>query len=231
MTPEQVIELAKRSMVQGIAYTYTEPTIFFEYALDTMKLAKKEGMYNVWVSNGYTKPETVKEVSKYLDAINVDLKGNDGFYWDMCGGKGVGPVHESLKAYKKNGVFIEVTNLLIPTLNDSESDITGIVDWVKKNLGSNTPIHFSAFYPQYKARGVEPTPPETIEKAITIAREKGMKWVYGGNVMGKYEDTLCPKCSTVTIRRKGFSISSLKEKCPKCGEKVGLKGMEWTGKI
>lgn len=227
--PEEIVEEAKRQGVQGIAYTYTEPTIFYEYALDTMKLAKKEGLYNVWVSNGYTNPKPIKKASRYLDAVNVDIKGNDEFYRKLCGGKGVEPVHKSLKTYKKNNVFVEVTNLIIPGFNDSEDNIREMCEWIKKNLGAETPVHFSAFFPHYKVTDIRPTPSETIEKAIGIARSVGLKWMYAGNVYGnEHESTICWKCGETIMDRRGFSVSEIREKCPKCGTEVELRGLEWS---
>ncbi|NIP39989.1 MAG: AmmeMemoRadiSam system radical SAM enzyme [Candidatus Aenigmarchaeota archaeon] len=231
MFPEEIIELAKKNNVEGISYTYTEPTVFFEYALDIMKLAKKEGLYNMWVSNGYTNPEPVKTVSKYLDAINIDLKGDDDFYRKRCSGVGVKPVYEAMKAYKDSGVWIEITNLIIPTLNDSEEDIGKLSGWVMENLGRDTPLHFSAFFPQYKVRKLSPTPVSVVENAVRIAKERGLRWVYAGNVWGnRYESTYCPKCDTLLIKREGFSVHSMNRKCPKCGEMVTLKGTEWLKK-
>ncbi len=231
MLPEEVVELAKKYGVEGFSYTYTEPTVFFEYALDIMKLAKKEGFYNMWVSNGYTNPEPIRTLSKYLDAINVDMKGNDEFYKKMCGGIGISPVQKSLKAYKENGVWIEVTNLIIPTFNDSEEEISKLVEWVLRNLGKKTPLHFSAFFPQYKVTNISPTPVAALENAVKLAKEKGMKWVYAGNVFGnKYESTYCWKCNSLVIKRVGFSVENIEEKCPKCGESVDLKGMNWLKK-
>lgn len=229
MLPEDIIELAKKYGVEGISYTYTEPTVFYEYALDIMKLARKEGLYNMWVSNGYTNPEPARTISKYLDAINVDLKGNDEFYRKMCGGLGIEPVQKSLKAYKENGVWIEVTNLIIPGFNDSEEEIAKLVDWVLRNLGKETPLHFSAFFPQYKVKDISPTPVSVLENAVRIAKERGMKWVYAGNVLGnKYESTYCFKCGIPLIKRVGFSVQSIEDKCPKCGEKIDLEGMKWV---
>ncbi|MEE9323078.1 MAG: AmmeMemoRadiSam system radical SAM enzyme [Candidatus Aenigmarchaeota archaeon] len=228
MMPEEVIELAKKYGVEGISYTYTEPTVFFEYALDIMKLARKEGLYNMWVSNGYTNPEPIRTLSKYLDAINIDLKGNDEFYRKMCGGLGIEPVHKSLKAYKENGVWVEVTNLIVPTFNDSEEELSKLVEWIRDNLGKEVPLHFSAFFPQYKVTDISPTPVSAIENAVKLAKERGMKWVYAGNVHGnKYESTYCWKCNIPLIKRIGFSVHSIEERCPKCGEKVDLSGMKW----
>ena len=228
MEPREVVALAKRENVAGIAYTYTEPTVFYEYALDIMKLARKAGLYNVWVSNGYTNPLPIKRMAKYLDAVNVDIKGDDEFYRKVCGGLGIAPVFEALKAYKKNGVWIEVTNLIIPGYNDSDKAITNLVEWVGKNLGKETPLHFSAFYPQYKLTNVPATKSATLERAVAIARKKGMKWVYAGNVRSEHESTWCWKCGSPVIKRAGFDVLSLASECPKCGERVDLKGMKWT---
>jgi pyruvate formate lyase activating enzyme len=229
MSPEEVVALAKSYGVEGISYTYTEPTIFYEYALAIMKLAKKAGLYNAWVSNGYTNPEPIKKMAKYLDAVNVDMKGNDAFYKKVCGGLGIAPVFEALKAYKKNGVWVEVTNLIIPGYNDSPAEIAKLSEWVAQNLGKETPLHFSAFYPQHKLADAKPTPAATLEKAVGIARAKGMKWVYAGNVYGnKYESTWCWKCGTRMIERAGFDVLSFAAKCPKCGERADLKGMRWV---
>jgi pyruvate formate lyase activating enzyme len=229
MQPEEVVALAKSYGVEGMSYTYTEPTVFYEYALDIMKLAKKEGFYNTWVSNGYTNPEPIRRMAKYLDAVNVDLKGNDAFYKKVCGGIGIAPVFEALKAYKENGVWVEVTNLIIPGYNDSPAEIAKLSEWLAKNLGKETPLHFSAFYPQYKLAGTKPTPAATLEKAVEIARKKGVKWVYAGNIYGnRYESTWCWKCGTRVIERAGFDVLSCAAKCPKCGERADLKGMQWV---
>jgi pyruvate formate lyase activating enzyme len=228
-SPEEIVRMAKDYNVEGISYTYTEPTIFFEYAFDIMKLAKKEGFYNMWVSNGYTEPEVIKKMSKYLDGINVDLKGNDEFYRKLSlAPKGVNPVFESLKTYKKFGVWVEVTNLIIPRHNDSKEEISKLVKWVKANLGVDTPLHFSAFYPQYNLTDVEPTPVETLERAFEIAKSEGLRWVYVGNIYGhKLESTWCWKCGELLIKRMGFSVESFASECPKCGEKVPIRGKRW----
>ncbi len=228
LDPEKIVELAKKRGMKGIAYTYTEPTVFYEYAFDTMRLARKAGLYNVWVSNGYTTPEAIKHMAKLLDAVNVDVKGNDGFYRSVCKAPGIQPVFDALIAYKEAGVWIEVTNLIIPGYNDSDSDIEGIVKWIHDNLGPDTPLHFSAFFPNFKLTGVEPTPQKTLTKAYKIAKDAGMSWVYLGNVPGSsYESTTCPKCQKVLIRRVGYTIASYDDRCKKCGIKVPLAGKKW----
>ncbi|MCK4497236.1 MAG: AmmeMemoRadiSam system radical SAM enzyme [Candidatus Aenigmarchaeota archaeon] len=182
LPPERVIEFCKQHNLPGIAYTYNEPTIWIEFALDTMKLAKKEGLYNVWVSNGYTNPEPIKELSKYLDAINVDLKGDVKFYKRLCGIPDEEPVKKALLIYKKAGVHIEVTNLLIPGFNDKPEQMERLVLWVAENLGKGTPLHFSRFFPHFRMKETPITPMETLKKAEEIAKKHGIKHVHLGNV-------------------------------------------------
>ena len=231
MPPEKVVELAKEYKLPGIAYTYTEPTVFFEYALDVMRIAREEGLYNVWVSNGYTNPEPAKKAARYLDAINVDMKGDGIFYKRLCGIPNEDPIKEALKIYKKAGVWIEVTTLLIPGYNDSEKTISGLVSWVKENLGPETPFHFSRFYPQYKLTNVEPTSVKTIEEAVRIAEKLGMQYVYAGNVYAHdKESTHCPKCERKVIDRVGYQISNVRTVCPDCKTSIAVAGEKWLKK-
>ncbi|RLI95983.1 MAG: AmmeMemoRadiSam system radical SAM enzyme [Candidatus Aenigmatarchaeota archaeon] len=226
--PQRVIEIAKKQGVEGIAYTYTEPTIFFEYALDIMKLAKRAGLYNVWVSNGFTNPEPVMEASRYLDAINIDIKGSESLYRNLCNAPGERPVKEAAKLYKEQGVWVEITTLLIPGYNDSDRVLSSISRWVRKNLGPGTPIHFSRFYPHFRLTDIEPTPKTTLEKAHRIAREAGLEYVYIGNVPGhEQESTHCPECGSILIKRTGFGISSIKDVCV-CGHKLHIAGKRWS---
>ena len=194
-----------------------------------MKLAKKAKLYNVWVSNGYTGSEAVKEASKYLDAINIDLKGDNNFYKKICSVPDSKPIFRNLKAYKKAGVWIETTTLVIPGLNDSDKQIKQTVDWVKRNLGPDTPMHFSRFFPYYKLSHLNPTPPETLEKAAAIAEKSGMNYVYIGNMPSGRENTYCPKCKELVIKREGYNIEVFidkKGRC-KCGYKIPLAGMKY----
>jgi len=229
--PEKVVELAKQQGVQGISYTYTEPTVFYEFALGTMKLARKAGLYNIWVSNGYINPEPARKAARYMDAINVDLKGDIRFYRKLCGVPNEEPAKEALKIYRKAGVFIEVTNLMVPGYNDRPEQVRKLVAWVKENLGPDTPLHLSRFYPHYKMNDVAPTPTATLERAYKIAKEAGMKWVYIGNVPGHTaESTHCPKCGGVLIERTGYGARIVNEKCPKCGENLLLEGRKYIPK-
>ncbi len=228
ISPEEVVESAVEKGLPGIAYTYTEPTIFFEYAYDIMKIAKGRGLYNVWVSNGYTSPEAVRKAGKYLDAINVDLKGDREFYRKICKVPDSSPVFEALREYKKVGVHIEVTTLLIPGYNDSEKDVRELCEWVKENLGRETPMHFSRFRPEFRMMHVPSTPVESLERALETARQCGMEWVYIGNVPGhENENTVCPDCGEVLIKRDGYSVRIMAEKC-RCGKTVPIKGRKWS---
>ncbi len=238
--PEAVVEMAKANGVPGIAYTYTEPTVFFEYALDIMKLARKAGLYNVWVSNGYTSPGPARKAARYMDAINVDLKGNIAFYKSLCGvpaGKSAlakngkqeaeAPMRAALKIYRKAGVWIETTTLVIPGKNDKPEVLEGIVKWVKSNLGAGTPMHFSRFFPHFRLKNIEPTPVKTLETAAVVAKKAGMKYVYVGNVAGGNENTVCPKCGAAVIERRGYPVL-FNDKCKKCGTAVKTAGKRWT---
>ncbi|MBU2519955.1 MAG: AmmeMemoRadiSam system radical SAM enzyme, partial [Nanoarchaeota archaeon] len=182
LTPEQVVSIAKDYSALGIAYTYTEPLIAIETYLEIMKIARKQGLFNVWVSNGYTNPEPAKKAAKYLDAINVDLKGSKKMYNELCAVPDDKPIYEALKIYKQNKVHIETTTLIVPGYNDDEKTLQGIVDWVKQNLGTETPMHFSRFHPDHKLTNVPQTPIETIKKALEIAKKAGIKHVHAGNV-------------------------------------------------
>jgi len=218
--PEEIIKEAKEKNVKIISYTYTEPTIFYEYMLDIAKLARKQGIKNMIVSNGFINPEPLRKLCKYIDGANIDLKSiDDKFYKKICEGR-VGPVLESLKILKQEGVWIELTNLLIPGQNTDEKHIKKIVRWIRENLGEDTPLHFTAFYPCYKLSDVPATSIETLRKAKKIA-EKKLKYVYTGNIQ-EGNDTYC-KCGNLLIKRHLFSIieNNLKAgKCGKCNRKI-----------
>ncbi len=224
MDPEEVVAAAQEKGVPGIAYTYTEPTIFFEYAYDTMKLAREAGLYNVWVSNGYTNPGPARKAAKYLDAINVDMKGDVRFYRQLCGVPDEEPVKNALLTYHKAGVWIEITNLMIPGFNDKREQVLGLVEWVKDNLGTETPLHFSRFHPQHKLTGNNPTPLATLDMARETAKAAGMKWVYIGNVRERDGFTHCPGCGQILIKRGSPGMFTFKHKCHKCGIEVPVRG-------
>jgi len=234
-SPETIVKIAKKNNLPSISYTYTDPAIFSEFALDTMKLAKKEGIKNNWVSNGFWSEELFEMISPsassgqapLLDAANVDLKGfTDDFYLKYCGGK-LQPVLDTLKRLKNKKIWTEVTTLVIPTLNDSEKVFRDIASFIKNELGAETPWHVSQFSGaiSWKLQHLPETPIETLEKAYKIGKEIGLKYVYTGNVPGvPSEDTFCPKCNTLVIDRTGYIVSRHDKagRCPKCGGKLDL---------
>lgn len=227
LPPKRVVEEAKRTGCASIAYTYTEPTIFFEYAQDTAKLAKKEGITNVFVTNGYQTPETIKEMAKFVDAANVDLKSfSEKFYQKVCGAK-LKPVLESIKLMHKAGIWIEITTLVVPKQNDSKKELTQIAKFIAK-VNKSIPWHISRFHPDYKMLDSYPTPIETLEMAYDIGKKAGLKYVYLGNIITETkENTYCPKCNNLAIRRIGYQTEILgvdkKGKCAECGEDLSIR--------
>lgn len=225
LPPEKVIKDTLAENCPSISYTYTEPTIFIEYALDTMQLAKKEGLRNIWVSNGYMSTEALDVIAPYLDAINVDLKGfAEKFYSEICGAK-LEPVLENLRDIKKRGIWLEITTLLITGKNDSVEELEGIAKFIRDNLGIETPWHISRFFPAYKIIDLPPTEVEIIRKAVEIGRSAGLKYVYSGNIPGDtFEDTYCPKCKEKMINRVGYLVERFDDegKCSACGENLNI---------
>ncbi|PIN72814.1 AmmeMemoRadiSam system radical SAM enzyme [Candidatus Woesearchaeota archaeon CG10_big_fil_rev_8_21_14_0_10_45_5] len=218
---EKIVALAKENMCKSISFTYNEPTIFFEYMLDIAKLARKEKIKNVIVSNGYIEKKPLSALSKYIDAANIDLKGDAGFYKRVCKAEEA-PVLETLKALKKAGVWLELTNLLITGMNDSEKDIEKLCIWIEKNLGRSVPLHFSRFFPVYKMLDVKVTPESSLERAYSIAK-RHLDFVYTGNIMNGHEDTSCMKCGRAVVRRSGFFVEENqieKGKCRFCKTKI-----------
>jgi len=217
MTPQEVVYKAKKANAKAIAYTYTEPTIFYEYMLDTAKIAKKEGILNVMHSAGHINEAPLKELCKYLDAANIDLKGfSQDFYGQMSLGN-LDSVLQTLKILKEEGVWVEITNLVLPGFNDDPELIKRMCVWIKENLGPDTPLHFSRFWPMYKLTNLSPTPVETLEKAKKIANDAGLKYVYIGNIPGSSaESTFCPVCQKLLIGRSGYTITENNTENGKC---------------
>ena len=216
--PDLAVKKAKEVGAHSIAYTYVEPTIFYEYMLDTGLLAKKAGLLNVCHSNGFINPEPLRNLCKVMDAANIDLKGfTETFYRDLCNGE-LSPVLETLKMLKKEKVHIEITHLVIPTMNDEMSVVREMCLWIKKELGPDTPIHFSRFYPLYKLRSLPPTPVSTLDKVRAVALSAGLEYVYVGNIPGhEGEHTFCPKCKKRVIQRTGYMVGETHLKGGKCG--------------
>ncbi len=225
ISSQQIINLVQENNLPSLAYTYTEPSIFLEYALEIMKKAQKKGIKNIWVSNGYFTKKTFKTISPYLDAINVDLKFfDDSLYQKICGGK-LKPILENLKRIQKSNIWLEITTLLIPGYTDQNNQLEKIAQFIKKELSSEIPWHVSCFTPSYKMKKVPPTPPELIYQAIEIGKKQGLKYVYAGNLPGdNKENTYCPACQTLIIKRTGYEIKRQDQNgyCPQCGEKINL---------
>ena len=218
VSPEMVVNKAKEMGARSVAYTYVEPTIFYEYMSDIGLLVKQAGLLNVYHSNGFINPNPLRNLCKVLDAANIDLKGfTEAFYRELCSGE-LSPVLETLKILKQEKVHLEITNLVIPTKNDEMSIVKEMCLWVKKELGVDTPIHFSRFYPLYKLRSLPPTPVSTVEKARAVALSSGLEYVYIGNIPGhEGENTFCPKCKKMIIQRTGYMIGEIHLKGGKCG--------------
>ena len=223
--PEDIVKLAKKSNAKVIAYTYSEPTIFYEYMIEISSIAKKEGLKNVVVSCGYINPEPLKKLLKYVDAYKVDLKAfNEKYYEDVVGAK-LEPVLETIKIVKKSGVHLEIVYLVVPTLNDNPDEVKQMCKWLVKNIGTNVPLHFTRFHPDYKMLNYPSTPVSTVENLRKIAMEEGLKYVYVGNVPpgNAGENTYCPNCKKLLIKRLGFGVAEnnvTDGKCKFCGQKI-----------
>ncbi|MBM4025450.1 MAG: AmmeMemoRadiSam system radical SAM enzyme [Planctomycetes bacterium] len=225
MPPKAVIEHAKAANLRSISYAFGEPVVFYEYMYETAVLAKKQGLLNLMHTAGYIQPAPLKELSGLLDAVNVDFKSFDpAFYREMCGGE-LQPVLRTLRQLKAAGVHLEITNLLIPTLNDDLQKIRQMCTWIKQELGAQVPIHFARFYPLYKLTNLPPTPVSTLDNARNTALEVGLKFVYVARVTGHTgESTFCPDCGKVVIKRVGFVIDQMHlsgGQCTHCGAALG----------
>jgi len=223
-SPEEIVAAALDSKCQSISYTYTEPTIYFEFAYDCAKLARAKGLKNIFVTNGFTTAAPIEMIAPYLDAANVDLKSfRDDYYRKYCGAR-LEPVLAAIKLYRKLNIWLELTTLIIPGLNDSDQELNEIAEWIKKELGAAVPWHVSAFRPTYKMLDRPPTPAETLVRAREIGLKAGLKYVYAGNLpLPGAEDTLCGNCKKAIISRSYFSVTKnnvKNRKCGFCGEKV-----------
>jgi pyruvate formate lyase activating enzyme len=236
--PEEVVKSALDSQCQGISYTYTEPTIFMEYAYDTAKLAHEKGLFNTFVTNGYMTPEAVKTIAPYLDAATVDFKGgaDPDFYKSVMAVPNVAPIFESLKELKLNGVHIEITNLIVPKTGDSMDRIRELAIWIRDYLGKDTPFHLLRFHPEYKLTTLPATSVEDMERALLTAKNQGLNYVYIGNVPGHPgENTYCPNCDTAIIKRSSFDIIQWNltpdMRCPVCGQQIPIRGKVYQNNL
>lgn len=224
ITPAHLTSLALEKHCPSIAYTYAEPLVSYEYTLDCCKKASEAGFKNILVTAAFINPDPLRILCTYVDAANVDIKSfSDAFYREVCDAQ-LKPVLNALKIMKECGVFIEITNLLIPTLNDSEDETKRLCNWIAKHLGPETPLHFSRFFPQHRLKHLPPTPVETLQNARAIAIKAGLQFVYVGNMEDRAgESTFCPGCETLLIQRRGYQVSQMRlkdGKCPNCGYSI-----------
>jgi len=221
-SPEEIVKTAEQMDCKSIAYTYTEPVIFMEYAYDTAKLAVEKGMKNIFVTNGYITEDALREIAPYLHAANIDLKSfSDKFYKENCRAS-IEPVLEAIKLHKQIGIWIEITTLVIPNVNDSEENLTNIAEFIV-NIGEEIPWHVSRFYPAYELIDLPPTPIRTLRRARDIGLKAGLRYVYLGNVPGEGENTHCYNCNKRLIERHGYRIVEnriVEPACPVCGAEI-----------
>ncbi|MCW4006750.1 MAG: AmmeMemoRadiSam system radical SAM enzyme [Candidatus Bathyarchaeota archaeon] len=235
--PDEVVQAAKDRKCQGISYTYTEPTVYMEYALDIAKLAQKEGLFNNFVTNGYMTPEAVKVASPFVDAVTVDFKagGDPSFYKRVSGASNVQAIYDALDEFKRQGVHVEITNLVIPRVGDDMHRIEKMATWIHEHLGEDTPFHLLKFHPDYKMTNTPATPLETLEQAYVTSKNAGLNYVYIGNFPSHpAENTYCPVCDEAVIKRYSFDVTqwNLTEnmECPVCGQKIPIKGKYYPSK-
>ncbi|MGE4470908.1 MAG: AmmeMemoRadiSam system radical SAM enzyme [Desulfovibrio sp.] len=223
-SPGELVDAARRNQATSMAYTYSEPTIFFELMRDTAVLAKEQGLYNILVSNGYQGPDCLEKLGPLIQAANVDLKAfTDKFYKELCGAR-LGPVLENLRIMRELGWWLEVTTLVIPDWNDSQAELMQLAGFIAETLGPDTPWHVSRFHPQFRMCHGESTPLATLERALKAGREAGLRHVYIGNVPGHAANhTYCPDCGERLVERLGFGVREFRihsNACPDCGQHI-----------
>lgn len=222
---EDIPKLAASYDCAGVAWTYNEPTVWYEFTLEGSILAKKHGLYTCYVSNGFINEAPLREIAPHLDAVNIDVKGfTDEFYTGVCKAK-LAPVLGSCVLAKKLGIHLEITYLVIPGKNDTQEQFEGFAKWVTDSLGKDVPVHFSRFHPDYKMQDIPATPVSTLKEAYGAAKRAGIEFVYIGNVHGADDSTYCPGCRELLIQRHGMFDSVVRVSggtCPKCGRKVNI---------
>lgn len=219
--PADIVSRAKRRGCPTLSFTYSEPTVFYEYMRETARLGKERGLKAVFHTNGSISAVPLVEILDYMDAVTVDLKGFTEKFYNSVSSASLGPVMKTLEAIRRSGRHLEIVNLVIPTLNDDLAEIKKMCRWIKAELGENVPLHFNRFYPAYRLKNIPPTPVSVLEDARQIAIDEGINYVYIGNVPGhKYNSTFCPRCGSLLIDRVHFVVSKnrMREgKCPSCG--------------
>jgi pyruvate formate lyase activating enzyme len=227
-TPEEIVRMAEKNDCKSISYTYSEPTIFFEFAFKTAKLAHRSNILNTFVTNGYMTEEAIKKISKYLDAATVDFKASADpeFYKKFMSVPDVNPIFASLKQMKRQRIFLEVTNLIIPQIGDNIEQCRKLAEWINTEIGSEVPFHVIQFFPSHQLTELPMTPVSTLEKCMDEARKAGLRYVYIGNVFGHTsENTYCYNCREPMIMRTGTTVKKknlLKDRCPNCGLKINI---------
>jgi pyruvate formate lyase activating enzyme len=222
--PGAVVTASAQQGALSIAYTYSEPMVFYEYMLDTARMARRAGLRNVVISAGYVNPEPLRELCRTVDGIKIDLKGfSEDFYREVCGGS-LAPVLEAIETIHQMGVHLEIVNLVVPSLNDDPADLRALVAWVLDTLGPDVPLHFSRFHPDYQLLHLPPTPVETLEAAWEMAQEMGLHYAYLGNVPGhRANHTYCPTCGEMVVQRTGMTTLALNivgDACTYCGAPI-----------
>ncbi len=219
LSPQQVVDECVKNNCKSIAYTYSEPITFYEYVFETATIARNSGVRNIFKSNGYINPEPLKKMCSVIDAANIDLKAfSESTYLKLTGGK-LQPVLDSLKIIRDQGVWLEITNLMVPGWTDDPDSFRSMCRWLSTGGFKNTPLHISRFYPLHKLEQLPPTPVETLKNAYGIAKEEGLNFVYTGNVPGnEISDTICPSCKSEVVIRQGYRIAANTIKAGKCGK-------------
>jgi pyruvate formate lyase activating enzyme len=229
VSPQGIVDAAKAIGAPVIAYTYSEPTVWFEYMYDTAKLARKAGLKNVMVTSGYINAEPLSELAPYLDAAHIDLKGFDeNVYRELNDGK-LQPVLDTIVLAKQKGIWVEIVNLVVPQWTDDAAAIRRMCGWIRDHAGVDTPLHFSRFFPLYKLAQLYPTPEGILQQARAIAHEEKLRYVYVGNVPDIDSNTYCPQCKALCVERNGYLVRSVGmqgSKCGKCG--AAIPGV-WQG--
>jgi pyruvate formate lyase activating enzyme len=216
LSPDDAVRQALFYGCSTVTYTYTEPTVFYEYMYDTAVIARDMHVKNTVHTCGYINEKPLRKLARYLDAADVDLKAfTEDFYSRICGGR-LQPVLDAIVVLKEEGVWLEITNLVIPTLNDDMKKISEMSHWLVKNVGPDVPLHFSRFHPHYKLKNLPPTPLQTLRDARKAAMDAGLRYVYIGNIRSNAENTYCPNCKKIIIARAGYSVRQINIKGGKC---------------